>query len=341
MEERPLTGGLSRENAMSRLSRRALGGLALGLAAPAPVRAQGSAASAWPNRPVRIVVAYAPGGGTDITTRAFAEQLSQRFGQNFVVENRPGANGVVGTEGVARAPADGYTLLAVTSTHVMNRQMVKPLPFDPATDFTALGLMARYPLVLMANTSAPFASVPELVAYAKARPGELAQATSDAQSSYTANRFAQAAGLQLTEVPYRGSGAYLGDLTGGHLKLAWGSPATAMGLLPGGRVRIVAVSSAQRSATLPDVPTLREAGVDGVEFDGWFALYAPANLPRDITARMNQAIREISALPAMQQRLKSLAIDAAPLDLEALAATLRREEEFWAAAARAGLLPNP
>jgi tripartite-type tricarboxylate transporter receptor subunit TctC len=124
------------------IGRRALGGLALGLAASA-ARAQ----SAWPARPVRIVVAYAPGGGTDITTRAFAEALGQRFGQSFVVENRPGANGVVGTEAVARAPADGYTLLAVTSTHVMNRQMVKPLPFDPATDFTPIGLMARYPLV--------------------------------------------------------------------------------------------------------------------------------------------------------------------------------------------------
>ena len=321
---------------MNRLTRRGLAALPLALCAPA-LRAQ----PAWPNRPVKVVVAYAPGGGTDITTRAFAEQFSLRFGQNFVVENKPGANGVVGTEGVSRAPADGYTLLAVTSTHVMNRQMVNPLPFDPATDFTAIGLMARYPLVLMANTDAPFSTVQELLAYARAHPGELAQATSDAQSSYTANRFAQAAGLRLTEVPYRGSGAYLGDLTGGHLKLAWGSPATAMGLLPGGKVRVIAVSSPQRSATLPDVPTLREAGVPDVEFDGWFGLYGPAHLPLDITRKLNTAIREISALPVMQARLRSLAIDPAPLDLEALAATLRREEEVWANAARAGLLPKP
>ncbi len=321
---------------MTRINRRTLAALPLALFAPA-LRAQ----SAWPSRPVKIVVAYAPGGGTDITSRAFAEQFSLRFGQNFVVENRPGANGVVGTEGVSRAPADGYTLLAVTSTHVMNRQMVHPLPFDPATDFTALGLMARYPLVLMANVEAPFSTVQQVVAYARAHPGELAHATSDAQSSYTANRFARAAGLQMTEVPYRGSGAYLGDLTGGHLKLAWGSPATAMGLIPGGRVRVIAVSSPQRSSTLPEVPTLREAGVPEVEFDGWFGLYAPANLPRDITQKLNLAIREISALPVMQARLRSLAIDPAPLDLEELAATLKREEEVWAAAARAGLLPKP
>ena len=317
-------------------TRRALGAFALGLAAPM-VRAQ----PAWPTRPVRIVVAYAPGGGTDITTRAFAEQLTQRFGQTFVVENRPGANGVVGTEAVARAPADGYTLLAVTSTHVINRQMVSPLPFDPATDFTPIGLMARYPLVLMLNVDAPFKDLPSMIAYARAHPGELAQATSDAQSSYTANRFAHAAGLQLTEVPYRGNGAYLGDLTGGHLKLAWGSPATAMELLPDGKVRIIAVSSPQRSATLPDVPTLREAGVPEVEFDGWFGLFGPAKLPDAVTRQLNAALTEISATPAMQARLRSLAVDPAPLDLSALAATLVREEQVWAEAARAGLLPKP
>jgi len=318
------------------IGRRLLGGMALTLAAP-----RAFAQAVWPARPVRIVVAYAPGGGTDITTRAFAEALGQRFGQTFVVENRPGANGVVGTDAVARSAPDGYTLLAVTSTHVMNRQMVARLPFDPATDFTPIGLMARYPLVLMMNVDAPFSDLPGLIAYARANPGQLAHATSDAQSSYTANRFAQAAGLQLTEVPYRGSGAYLGDLTGGHLKLAWGSPATAMGLLPGGRVKIIAVSSPQRSATLPDVPTLREGGVPDVEFDGWFGLFAPARLPEAITVQLNTAVNEIAATPAMQARLRSLAVDAAPLDLPALARTLVREEQLWAEAARAGLLPKP
>lgn len=318
------------------ISRRTLGGLALALAAPT-VHAQ----PAWPTRPVRIVVAYAPGGGTDITTRAFAEALGMRFGQTFVVENRPGANGVVGTGAVARATPDGYTLLAVTSTHVMNKQMVSPLPFDPATDFTAIGLMARYPLVLLAHADAPFQDVAGLIAYARANPGTLAQATSDAQTAYTANRFAQVAGLQLNEVPYRGSGAYLGDLTGGHIKLAWASPATAMGLLPGGRVRVIAVSSPRRSAILPEVPTLRESGVPDVDFDGWFALFGPANLPSEVTRQLNAALIEISGTPAMQARLNSLAIEAAPLDLEALAATLKAEEELWAKAAAAGLLPKP
>ncbi len=319
-----------------KISRRAWGAAALALAAPA-VRAQGQ----WPARPVRFVVAYAPGGGTDLTARAMAEALTGRFGQSFVVENRPGANGIVGSEAVARSPADGYTFVAVTSTHVMNRQMVPNLPFDPTTDFTPIALLARYPLVLMANVDAPFKDVPSLIAYAKTRPkGEIAHATSDAQSSYAANQFAKAAGIELTEVPYRGSGAYLGDLTGGHLKLAWGSTATAMPLLPGGKVKVIAVTSPQRSSFLPDSPTLVECGLPDSLFIGWTGLFGPAKLPLEIAQRLNQACAEISATPAMQARYNSMAVDPAPMDLEALAAVLRDDEARWAKAAREGLLPK-
>ena len=320
------------------VGRRAALAATLALAAvPTAVRAQ----APWPSRPVRIVVPYAAGGGTDVTTRAMAEALSARFGQPFVVENRPGANGVVGTEGVARSAPDGYTLLAVTSTHVMNRQVVQPLPYDPATDFTPVAMLARYPLVLIANVDAPFRDVPGLIRHAKARPGELAQATSDAQGAYAAAQFAQAAGIQLTDVPYRGSGAYLGDLTGGHLKLAWGSTATVMPLLPGGRVRVIAVTSPERSAYLPDSPTVVELGLPSVGFVGWFGLYGPARLPRPIASQLNRAITEISATPAMQARFRTLGVEAAPMDLEALSAVLRDEEDRWARAAAAGLLPKP
>ncbi len=299
------------------------------------------AQAAWPSRAVRIVVPYAAGGGTDVTTRAMAEALSARFGQPFVVENRPGANGVVGTEGVARSAPDGQTLLAVTSTHVMNRQVVQPLPYDPATDFTPVAMLARYPLVLIANVDAPFKDVPGLIRHAKGRPGEVAQATSDAQGAYAAAQFAQAAGIQLTDVPYRGSGAYLGDLTGGHLKLAWGSTATVMPLLPAGRVRVIAVTSPERSAYLPDSPTVAELGLPSVGFVGWFGLYGPARLPRPIASQLNRAITEITATPAMQERFRTLGVEAWPMDLEALSAVLRDEEDRWARAAAAGLLPKP
>ena len=290
---------------------------------------------------MRFVVAYAPGGGTDLTARAMAEALTGRLGQSFVVENRPGANGIVGSEAVARSPADGYSFVAVTSTHVMNRQMVPNLPFDPTNDFTPIALLARYPLVLMANVDAPFKDVPSLIAYAKTRPkGEIAHATSDAQSSYAANQFAKAAGIDLTEVPYRGSGAYLGDLTGGHLKLAWGSTATAMPLLPGGKVKVIAVTSPERSSFLPDTPTLVECGLPECLFIGWTGLFGPAKLPHDIAVRLNKACAELSATPAMQARYNSMAVDPAPMDLEALAAVLRDDEARWAKADREGLLPK-
>ncbi len=319
------------------LGRRSLAAAGLGLLAVPAVRAQ----AAWPDRPVRLIVAYAPGGGTDLTTRAMAEGLTARFGQSFVVENRPGANGIVGSEAVARSAPDGHTLVTVTSTHVMNRQMVPSLPFDPASDFTAIALLARYPLVLMANVDAPFKDVPGLIAYARTRPkGEIAQATSDAQSSYTANQFARLAGVELTEVPYRGSGAYLGDLTGGHLKLAWGSTATAMPLLPGGRVKVIGVTSTARSRFLPDSPTFVECGLPDCVFTGWVGLFGPAKLPADIARGLNRACAEVSAMPAMQERFNTMAVDPAPMDLEELAATLREDEARWAKAAKEGLLPR-
>ncbi|MBL6453902.1 tripartite tricarboxylate transporter substrate binding protein [Belnapia sp. T6] len=319
------------------LGRRGLAAAGIGLLAAPAVRAQGN----WPERTVRLVVAYAPGGGTDLTSRAMAEALTARLGQTFVVENRPGANGIVGSEAVARSSPDGYTFVTVTSTHVMNRHMVPNLPFDPTNDFTPIALMARYPLVLMANTDAPFKDVPSLIAYAKTRPkGEIAQATSDAQSSYAANQFAKAAGIDLTEVPYRGSGAYLGDLTGGHLKLAWGSTATAMPLLPGGKVKVIAVTSPERSGFLPDSPTLVECGLPDCTFIGWVGIFGPAKLPVEIARRFNRACVEVSATPAMQEKFRAMASDPAPMDLEALAATLRDDDARWAKAAKEGLLPR-
>ncbi|MBR0658995.1 tripartite tricarboxylate transporter substrate binding protein [Neoroseomonas oryzicola] len=291
----------------------------------------------WPGRPVRIVVPYAPGGGTDITSRAIAEALTKRFGQTFVVENRPGANGVVGTEQVSRTAPDGYTFVAQTATHIMARQM-QTLPYDPVTDFTAIALLARYPLVLMASNRAPFRDLASLIAAARANPGGIAQGTSDAQSSFTAALFAKQAGIELNEVPYRGSGAYLADLTAGHLPVAWGSPATAAALTASGQIRLIGVSSRDRSLYLPDVPTLREAGVQGAEFDGWVGLFAPARLPEPIARQMNQAINEAMATPEMQARYRTLGNEVAALDLEQLAALMREDDARWAEASRNGLI---
>jgi tripartite-type tricarboxylate transporter receptor subunit TctC len=323
---------------MSIHRRHLLGAAALGLALP--IHRAARAEAAWPTKPVRIIVPYAPGGGTDITTRAIADLLSQKLGQSFVIENRAGANGVVGSEGVARSHPDGYSFVAATSTHVMNRQIVPQLPYHPINDFTPIAMLARYPLVLMTGQSSEYQTVSDLVAAAKAKSGQIAQATSDAQSSFTANNFSKRAGVEMVEVPYRGSGGYLADLTGGHLPVAWGSTATAMPLLGAKTVRVLAVTSPERSRFLPDVPTLRESGVQGADFIGWFGLFGPAGLPDSIADKLNLAISEAFQDPKLKQRLDSLAVDPAPMSRPALAALLLEEDKRWETAARDNLLPR-
>ncbi|HWX47058.1 MAG TPA: tripartite tricarboxylate transporter substrate binding protein [Roseomonas sp.] len=322
-----------------RVNRRTLlGTAAAGLALPALRSAR--AQDEWPSKPVRIVVPYAPGGGTDITTRSIAEVLAQKFGQSFVIDNRAGANGVVGTEGVARSAPDGYTYVAATSTHVMNRHILPHLPYHPLDDFTPIALLARYPLVLMTGKGSPYQTLADLLKDAKARKGGVAQGTSDAQSSFAANNFARQAGVEMVEVPYRGSGAYLGDLTGGHLPAAWGSTATAMPLLAAGTVRVLALSAPERSRFLPEVPTIAEQGVKGAEMIGWFGLFAPAGLEPAIADRMNAAISEGFDTAALKQRMDNLAVDPAPITRPDFAALLVREDKRWEAAARDNLLPR-
>ncbi|WP_419899503.1 Bug family tripartite tricarboxylate transporter substrate binding protein [Roseomonas sp. USHLN139] len=312
--------------------------MAIALATPALHGARAEAG--WPNKPVRIVVPYAPGGGTDVTTRALAEVLGQKLGQTFVIDNRAGANGVVGSEGIARSAPDGYSFVAATSTHVMNRQIVPQLPYHPINDFTPIAMLARYPLVLMTGKDSPYRTLADLLQDARAKRGQIAQGTSDAQSSYCANNFARQAKVELVEVPYRGSGAYLADLTGGHLPVAWGSTATAMPLLSAGTVRVLAISSPERSRFLPEVPTLAEAGVENAAFAGWFGLFAPAKLAPAIADKLNATIQEAFADPAMRKRLDSFAVDPAPMDRAAFASLLLEEDRRWEAAARDNLLPR-
>jgi tripartite-type tricarboxylate transporter receptor subunit TctC len=321
------------------MTRRAALAAGLGvLAMPAigPAAAQG----AWPSKPVRIIVPYAPGGGTDVTTRAIAEALSGSLGQGFVVENRAGANGIVGSEAVSHSPPDGYTLMVVTSTHVMTKYITPQLPFDPLKDFTPIAMTARYPLVLMTAAKSPFNSLRELLKAAKDKPGAIAQGTSDAQSSYTANQFSKRAGVEMIEIPYRGSGAYLAELTGGHLPVAWGSTATAMPLLSAGTVKVLAVSSHERSTFLPDVPTLAEEGVKGADFIGWFGMFAPAKLPDAIADKLSAEVLKALGTPALKERLKNLAVDPADLSRPAFASLLTEEDKRWQQADKEGLLPK-
>ena len=320
---------------MYRFGRRrgVLAGFGVALAAPS-VRAQ----PAWPSRPVRIVVPYAPGGGTDVTNRAIAEALGRELGQPFVVENRAGANGIIGAEAVARSQPDGYSFVAPNGTHAMLRHITPQLPFDPIADLTPVAMLASYCFVLVCSANSPFRDVRGVIDRARGKPGDLAQGTADVASGYVASRFSRAAGVEMTEVRYSGSGASVGDLTGGHLPMAWFSTATAMTLLPGGSIRALAVSSPRRSTFLPDTPSLSELGVGEASYTGWFGLFGPAKLPDAITTRLNTAVNAVVQSPSVQERLKTLAVETYITTPAEMASTVAEDDQRWAQAIKDGTL---
>lgn len=292
----------------------------------------------WPQRPVRIIVPYAAGGGTDLTTRSVMETVGQRLGRPFIIENRPGADGAIGSEVVARAPADGHTLTGINPTHLLLRHTAAALPYDPAEDFTPIAVFALYSFVLLAAADAPFRDVPGLIAAARARPGAIAHGTADVASGVVAAQFCRAAGIELNEIRYAGGGASTRDLMGGHLPLAWVSTATAMPLMQSERVRIIAVTSRQASPFLPGVPHFASLGLGDASYEGWFGLWGPGRMDPALVTRINAEARAAAETEAVRARFQALAVEPAPLDAPAVAALMREDAERWARAAREGLL---
>ncbi|WP_424134361.1 tripartite tricarboxylate transporter substrate-binding protein [Roseomonas chloroacetimidivorans] len=320
---------------MTTIARRSLlAALPATLAAPCTLRAQ----SNWPQRPVRIVVPYAAGGGTDIFVRSLTDGLTQVLGQTVIVENRPGANGSIGSDYVARAEADGSVFLADTGSHIMNSYVMPSLPYQPLRDFAPVALLSRYPLLLTASTAAPFRDVPGLIAAAKAAPRTIGFGTSDAAISYAGNLFTRLAGIEMVEIPYRGAAPILNDLVAGHLPTAWNSTVAATQHLSTGRIRALGVTTTARSPLLPDVPTLAEAGVPGYDFAGWYAMVGPAALPATIAARMHEAVVQTMQIPRVRERLAGIGADLGVLSPTELSAFLREDDVRWARAARQGLI---
>jgi tripartite-type tricarboxylate transporter receptor subunit TctC len=322
------------------LPRRSLLAAGMMAALPCPVLAQGGhqAAPAWPQRPVRLLVPYAPGGGTDVFARALAEGLRPILGQPVLVENRAGANGVVGSEVVARAEPDGQLFLVDTGSHTLNPYVMPALPYQTARDFTPVALLSRFPMLFAASTAAPFASVAELVAAAKAAPRSIGFGTSDAAISYAGNLFTRLAGVEMVEVSYRGAAPMLNDLIAGHLPTSWNSTVAALPHIQAGRIRALGVTTAERSALLPEVPTLAEAGVAGYEFAGWYGMLGPAGLPPAIAEAMSSAIERALREPAVRDRLLRIGADLKPLGPAQFAALLHEEDARWSRAAREGLI---
>ena len=261
---------------------------------------------AWPTKPVTLIVPFAPGGGTDITARTIAARLTAKLGQSVMVENRGGAAGILGADAVAKAKPDGYTLLvANVGITSINPALYTKLPYNPETAFTPISLVCELPFVLMASPSFPPNSIRELVALAKAKPGDVTFASSGSGGSphLTAEIFQLATGTKMTHIPYKGGGPAMIDLMSGQVNLLFASVLEGSGHIKAGKLKGLAVSHAKRNPALPDVPTLAEAGVKDAESGSWIALLAPAGTPAAIIDKLNADIKEAVAVPEVRERL--------------------------------------
>jgi tripartite-type tricarboxylate transporter receptor subunit TctC len=296
-------------------------GIALALAATV------AAAQTWPTKPVRIMVGASPGGGTDIIARLLAEKLAETFKQPFVVENRPGASNTIAADITAKAPPDGTTLLVATNTAQAIAPHLIKLGYDPVKDLAPVMLIIVVPNVIVMNSAVPASSVKELVALMKAKPDSFSFGSSGTGSTQhlAGEAFKLATGTVATHVPYKGSSQALADLVGGQIQLNFDTTSSAMSFIKGGKVKVLAVMTPQRSRELPDVPTLAEAGYPGVEMSTWYGMYTTAGTPKPVIDRLHAELARIVKLPDVQARLAGLGGEIGALTTEQFAAFARAD----------------
>lgn len=323
---KPRTG--ERSPLMARLMRLSALGVLTTLVAAAPVQAQ-----TYPSKPVRIIVPYPPGGIGDTVTRAIAQGLSEPFGQPVVIENKPGASQMIGAEIVAKAPADGYTLfLGSVTSLAINVNSQKKMPYDPARDFAPVSMAFFSPLYLVVNPAVPATTVRELIALARAQPGKLTFASIGQGGSIhlAGELFRSMAGLDMTHVPYKGSAPALTDVIGGQVNLMFDAGVSALPQVRAGKLRALAVTSAVRSSSTPELPTVAEAGnLPGYEAVIWFGLVAPAGTPREIVTRLSQEVAKITRVPALRERFAPQGVELSASAPEAFAEFIKSEIPKW------------
>ena len=311
--------------------------LAACAAALLPLAAGNAAAQAFPSKPIRIIVPFPAGGTADILARILAEKMAPSLGQPVVVENRAGAAGGIGAALAAKSPADGYTLfLGTTGTQTINPVINPKLEYDPLKDFAPVSNFAASPFVLVTHPSFPAKTLPELISAAKQRPKQLQYATFGTGSSahMTGEMFASRAGVQLVHVPYKGAPQAITDVIAGHVHMTFSLLPTVLPHIKAGSVRAVAVAAPQRDASLPEVPTFIEAGLDNFVSDSWYGLLAPAGTPQAVIARLNAEVHKVLAMPEVKQRLeKDGAVPVAGTP-EQFAEQIRRELGVWQKVAR-------
>lgn len=289
------------------------------------------AADEYPNRPIRLIVGFAPGGGNDLIARVLAKHLTETFGKTVLVDNRPGAAGMIGTEIVAQAPADGNTLILSDTAHLINRFVFPNARYDPIKDFAPVSLVGTAPMVLVVHPKAQFQSVSEFIAQAKNQPAKMAMGSGGVGTitHLTGELFQFRTGIKLNHVPYKGAGPALGDIVAGQIQCMFSVVAAAAPLVSAGRIRALAVSSARRFPAIPDVPTFEEAGVADFRVTNWYGIFAPVETPRPVVSRLNKELAAAVQAPAVKEQLERLLVEPGASAPEEFLKFLKSEASRW------------
>ncbi len=288
-------------------------------------------ASSFPNQPIRMVVPYPPGGPTDITARVVAAEMSKTIGQNIVIDNRPGASGMIGSEMVTKSTPDGYTLLANASIHVINPSVYPDMRFDAIKDFVPITQLAQVPLVLVVPANSPIKSVKDLVEYAKANPGKVnfGSAGSASAQHLAGESFKIAAGIQMQHIPYKGSAPALTDLAGGQLQLMFDSMPSATPMINSGKLRAIAVTTTTRAKARPDLPTIAESGFPGFDISTWYAYWAPKGTPADVVEKLAASAAQALKNPEVIAKYEAMGAEPVGSTPAQFAAYVESEAKKW------------
>ena len=288
-------------------------------------------AQSYPSKPVRMIVPFAAGGPTDLFARVIAQKLSEMWGQQVIIDNRPGASAIIGAEVAAKAAPDGYSLLmATSSSHAANVSLFSKLPYDPVKDFAPISLVGTTPLILVVHPSLSVNSVNELISLAKSKPGQLNFAGGSTSAQAGGELFKMLANVNMVHIPYKSNAPGLADLIGGQVQLMFDALNTALPQVKAGKIKALAVTSATRTSAAPELPTMVEAGIPGYELVPWFGLYAPAGTPKDIVSKISADVAKVVKMPDVGEKFRGQAIDPVGSTPEQLAAYQETEIVKWA-----------
>ena len=288
-------------------------------------------AQSWPTKPIKFIVPYPPGGGTDVIARIVQEPLAKELGQQVIIDNRGGAGGSIGSALAAQSPSDGYTVLFTLSSHTINPAIYSKLPFDTEKDFSSVVTVASLPQILVANPNFPAKTVKEVIEMAKAKPGSISYASvgNGSPGHLAGAMMATDAGVEMTHIPYRGGGPAVTDVIAGQVPLLWVSIPAAAQFVKSGKLKALAVSTVKRSAVFPDVPTMVESGFKGFEVDSWYAMFVPAKTPQAIIDRLNKATVNVLAQPEVKEKLLGQGAEAVGDSPAQLSGVVKKEIAKW------------